>query len=65
MIAGAGLCFALTRRRELYRRVYGAVEAGGPPATPDYPTFADGHRENVLADAIGRSSRERRWIEVA
>ena len=51
--------------RELYRRVYGAVEAGGPPATPDYPTFADGHRENVLADAIGRSSRERRWIEVA
>ena len=45
--------------------MYGAVEAGGPPATPDYPTFADGHRENVLADAIGRSSRERRWIEVA
>jgi predicted dehydrogenase len=50
--------------RELYRRVYRAVGDGGPPATPDYPTFADGHRENVLADAIGRSSRERRWIEV-
>jgi predicted dehydrogenase len=50
--------------RELYRRVYRAVENGGPPADPDYPTFADGHWENVLAEAIGRSSRERRWIDV-
>jgi predicted dehydrogenase len=44
--------------------VYRAVENGGPPADPDYPTFADGHWENVLAEAIGRSSRERRWIDV-
>jgi predicted dehydrogenase len=50
--------------RELYRRVYGAVESGGPPAEPDYPTFADGHWENVLGEAIALSSRERRWIDV-
>jgi predicted dehydrogenase len=50
--------------RELYRRVYRAVESGGPPAEPDYPTFADGHWENVLGEAIALSSRERRWIEV-
>jgi predicted dehydrogenase len=50
--------------RELYRRVYRAVEGGGPPAEPDYPTFADGHWENVLGDAIARSSKERRWVEV-
>ena len=50
--------------RELYRRVYRAVESGGPPPEPDYPTFADGHWENVLGEAIALSSRERRWIEV-
>jgi predicted dehydrogenase len=50
--------------RELYRRVYRAVESGGPPPEPDYPTFADGHWENVLGEAIGLSSRERLWIEV-
>jgi predicted dehydrogenase len=50
--------------RELYRRVYRAVESGGPPAEPDYPTFADGHWENVLGEAIALSSRERRWIDV-
>jgi predicted dehydrogenase len=51
--------------KELYRAVYTAVAAGGPPDTPDYPTFADGHWENVLADAVGLSNRERRWVEVA
>jgi len=50
--------------RELYRRVYRAVETGGPPPEPDYPTFADGHWENILGEAIALSSRERRWIEV-
>jgi predicted dehydrogenase len=50
--------------RELYRRVYRAVESGGPPPEPDYPTFADGHWENVLGEAIALSSRERLWIEV-
>jgi predicted dehydrogenase len=51
--------------RELYRRVYRAIENGAPPAEPDYPTFADGHWENTLGEAIARSSRERRWVEVA
>src|SRR5918911_478969 len=50
--------------KELYRAVYGAVAAGGMPDEPDFPTFADGHRENVLAEAILRSARERRWVEV-
>jgi len=50
--------------RELYKRVYRAVENGAPPAEPEYPTFADGHWENVLGEAIGLSSRERRWIDV-
>jgi predicted dehydrogenase len=50
--------------KELYRAVYAAVAAGGPPEQPDYPTFADGHWENVLGEAVALSNRERRWVEV-
>jgi predicted dehydrogenase len=50
--------------KELYRAVYRAVAAGGMPDEPDFPTFVDGHRENVLAEAVLRSARERRWVEV-
>jgi predicted dehydrogenase len=50
--------------RELYRAVYADVERGGPSEAPDYPTFRDGHIENVLCDAVGVSNRERSWVEV-
>jgi predicted dehydrogenase len=48
----------------LYRAVYAAVAAGGPPDEPDYPTFADGHDEAVIGDAIARSHAEQRWVTV-
>ena len=48
--------------RELYRTVYRAVAAGTPGG--DYPTFSDGHVENVLAEAVGRSSERQRWESV-
>jgi predicted dehydrogenase len=50
--------------KELYRTVYTAAAAGEPPDEPDYPTFVDGHWENVLGDAVALSNRERRWVEV-
>jgi predicted dehydrogenase len=50
--------------RELYRAVYRAVADGAPPAEPDYPTFADGHDEAVIADAVARSHAEQRWVTV-
>jgi predicted dehydrogenase len=50
--------------RELYRAVYRAVAAGAPPAEPDYPTFADGHDEALIAEAIGVSAREGRWVPI-
>jgi predicted dehydrogenase len=50
--------------RELYRAVYADVARGGPSDEPDYPTFRDGHVENVLSDAVALSNRERRWVEV-
>ena len=50
--------------RELYRAVYADVARGAPSDEPDYPTFRDGHIENVLCDAVAASHRERRWIAV-
>jgi predicted dehydrogenase len=50
--------------RELYRAVYSDVAAGGPADEPDYPTFRDGHVQNVLADAVATSNRERAWVSV-
>ncbi len=50
--------------RELYRAVYRAVAAGGPPAAPDYPTFADGHVSALIGEAIARSDAERAWVDV-
>jgi predicted dehydrogenase len=50
--------------RELYRSVYADVAAGGPSSAPQYPTFVDGHRANVLGDAIALSNADRRWVEV-
>jgi predicted dehydrogenase len=50
--------------KQLYRAVYRAIEDGRPPAQPDYPTFADGHEELLLGEAILRSARESRWIEI-
>jgi predicted dehydrogenase len=50
--------------KHLYRAVYRAVAAGGPPSDPDYPTFADGHEEAVIGDAIARSHAEQRWVSV-
>ncbi len=50
--------------RALYRAVYSAVAAGGPPEHPAYPTFADGHDEMLVGEAIARSAREGRWVAV-
>jgi predicted dehydrogenase len=49
----------------LFRDVYGAVLTGRPPERPRYATFADGHHEMLVGDAIATSSREGRWVDVA
>ena len=50
--------------KALYRAVYADVAAGGPARIPAYPTFADGHDEMLVNDAIATSAREGRWIAV-
>ena len=50
--------------KALYRAVYADVAAGGPAERPIYPTFADGHDEMLVNDAIATSAREGRWVAV-
>jgi predicted dehydrogenase len=54
--------------KQCFRAVYDAVallEAGGdPPMDPPFATFADGHHEILLGEAILQSHREARWVEV-
>ena len=49
----------------LFREVYRAILAGAPPADPVYATFADGHYEMLVGDAVARSACEGRWVDVA
>jgi predicted dehydrogenase len=50
--------------RALFASVYADVAAGGPSEQPPYPTFADGHDEMLVGDAVATSSREGRWTAV-
>jgi predicted dehydrogenase len=49
--------------RALYNAVYAAV-LEGRPAEGRYPTFADGHDEVVVCEAVERSAREAKRVEI-
>jgi predicted dehydrogenase len=49
--------------RALYNAVYKAVLEGGP-AEGRYPTFADGHDEMVVCEAVARSARDGKRVEI-
>ncbi|HEY8801682.1 MAG TPA: Gfo/Idh/MocA family oxidoreductase [Candidatus Dormibacteraeota bacterium] len=49
--------------RALYHAVYRAVLEGGP-AEDRYPTFADGHDEVVVCEAVELSARQGKRIEI-
>ena len=47
-----------------FRAIYADVVAGAPSSAPTYPTFADGHDEMLVGDAIAESARLGRWVDV-
>lgn len=54
--------------KQCFRDFYRYIAAGDFAATaprPPFATFADGHRELLLCEAVLTSFRERRWVEVA
>lgn len=51
--------------KQLYKAIYGYLDAGQFDAPRPFPTFEDGHHEVVLCDAILASHQQRRWVEPA
>jgi predicted dehydrogenase len=50
--------------KQLFRAVYAYIDAGDLQAPRNFPTFADGHREVILSEAILQSQRTERWVAV-
>ncbi len=48
----------------LFRAIYTDVGQGHPNPDPPYATFADGHDEMLVNDAIAASARAGRWVDV-
>lgn len=50
--------------KQLYTKVYDYIFAGDFSKPPDFPTFADGHYEMLLCEAIEQSARSGVWVAV-
>jgi len=50
--------------KQLAAKFYAYVREGNFGAPADFPTFADGHYELVLCDAIEKSARDQGWVKV-
>lgn len=50
--------------KQFTAKVYDYILAGDYSKEPDFPTFADGHYEMQLCEAIERSAKENQWIAV-
>jgi len=49
----------------LFRAIYADVAAGGRSPGATWASFEDGHYEMQLCDAVLRSAREGRWVDLA
>lgn len=50
--------------KQLFRAFYNYIAAGDFTAPPTFPTFADGHHEIRLCEAVLESHREQRWVQL-
>lgn len=50
--------------KQLYNKVYRYIFDGDYTKVPDFPTFADGHYEMCLCEAIEKSAKEGRWVQI-
>ena len=50
--------------KQLSKKVYDYIFAGDYTKQPDFPTFADGHYEMLLCEAIEKSAKEGQWVKV-
>ena len=50
--------------KQIFAKIYAYIRRGDFDAAPDFPTFADGHYELILCEAIEQSAKEERWITI-
>jgi predicted dehydrogenase len=50
--------------KQLYAKIYNYILSSDYTKTPDFPTFADGHYEMQLCEAIEQSAREKAWVKI-
>lgn len=50
--------------KQIFVKIYAYIRKGDFVAVPDFPTFADGHYELSLCEAIEQSAKEERWITI-
>jgi predicted dehydrogenase len=51
--------------KQCFASFHGWIDADDPGVPPPFPTFADGHRELLLCEAVLKSHLERRWVEIS
>ena len=49
---------------QLFKDFYAHIEKGDLAAPRTFPTFATGHEELLLCEAIQKSAQERGWVRV-
>jgi predicted dehydrogenase len=50
--------------KQCFKSFYSYISTGNMESEPQFPTFAQGHQEIVLCEAILASHKQRQWIEV-
>lgn len=50
--------------KQLFKEVYAAIEKGGQPENPTFPTFEDGYRELLICERIIESHRNQKWVKI-
>lgn len=50
--------------KQMFKEVYAAVREGKQPASPSFPTFADGLRELIIGERIIDSNKSQSWVKV-
>ena len=50
--------------KQLFIDFYGAIESGDYQRQPSYPTFADGHHEILVCEAILNSHQQQSWVKI-
>ena len=50
--------------KQIFSNIYTYIRAGDYTAKPNFPTFSDGHEEQILCEAIEQSAKQEQWVTI-